>query len=109
MHLQKKGNLCSDGRKKTLCLEIKDGKLSLKNDLPYYHQIQGQLMVTGSTFCELTVWSSSEIHIQRIAPDYAKMATMLHVLSDFYKNRALLYLKFEKKAVMCQIESIRSD
>ena len=52
------------------CLEISDGRLVLKRTHQYYYQIQHQLLVTGTWFCDFVLFSPlCHPHIERIGPD----------------------------------------
>jgi hypothetical protein len=45
------------------------GKLHLKEEHSYYHQVQGQLYVTGKKCCDLIVWTNIDIQVIRIMRD----------------------------------------
>ena len=45
---------------KAFCLEVKDSSLFLKKNHAYYHQIQGQMYLTGRTECHLVIWSPQQ-------------------------------------------------
>ncbi|XP_062585063.1 uncharacterized protein LOC134255349 [Saccostrea cucullata] len=60
--------------------------ISLKKNHNYYAQIQGQLMITGFTFCDLVVYTQKSIFVERIQPDIDFMKTMLSKLSNFMKD-----------------------
>ncbi|KAJ8306827.1 hypothetical protein KUTeg_008811 [Tegillarca granosa] len=68
----------------TFCVELRDGQKCLKDDHIYYYQVQGQLMITGASFCDFVVWTPNDLLIQRILPNVEKMQTMLDKLSTFY-------------------------
>lgn len=48
------------------CLHKTDDKISLKKSHAYYFQVQGQLMITGVTFCDFLVYTQKEIYIERM-------------------------------------------
>ncbi|XP_062601990.1 uncharacterized protein LOC134263634 [Saccostrea cucullata] len=72
------------------CSDIKDfflvdngGSLSLKTTHDYWHQIQGQLYLTGTECCDLAVWTTKDLQIVRIFKDRT-WAPNIYALLDFY-------------------------
>lgn len=58
------------------CSSVKDfflvdnnGSLSLKTTHDYWHQIQGQLYLTGTECCDLVIWTTKDMQIVRIVKD----------------------------------------
>lgn len=51
----------------------------------YYHQIQGQLYLTGRKLCYLIVWIPADFHIQEIARDASWEVHIGELLSFFDK------------------------
>ncbi|KAH3868371.1 hypothetical protein DPMN_031516 [Dreissena polymorpha] len=47
-----------------------DGQLSLKQAHSCWHQIQGQLHITGTNTCDLVVWANKDLQVIRIAKDH---------------------------------------
>jgi YqaJ-like viral recombinase domain len=78
-------------RKFNFCLSMRDEHLSLTPSHDYYYQVQGQLLVTGATFCDFVVYTKRDLHIERIIPDFAFQQTMLIKLANFYLNHAMPY------------------
>ena len=72
----------------TFCLSFKDSRLHLKHNHNYYYQIQGQLHVTGRTWCDFFDWTprDNDYHLERIQynPDFWK--NMYPKLRYFYYN-----------------------
>ncbi|XP_038055353.1 uncharacterized protein LOC119727497 [Patiria miniata] len=66
--------------------------LQLKKTHQYFHQVQGQLMVTGAPFCDFVVFTSKDIHVERIVPDTAVWEAMLSKLALFYKEHVTPFL-----------------
>ncbi|XP_052680929.1 uncharacterized protein LOC128161649 [Crassostrea angulata] len=72
------------------CSSVKDfflvdnnGSLSLKTTHDYWHQIQGQLHLTGTECCDLVIWTTKDMQIVRIVKD--KMwAPNISAMIDFY-------------------------
>ena len=69
-------------------------ELSLKKTHPYYAQVQGQLMVTGCSFCDFVVFCPKErdLFVQRIVPDMDFTKDLLSELASFFKSYAQPYL-----------------
>lgn len=60
-----------------------NGSLSLKTTHDYWHQIQGQLYLTGTECCDLVIWTTKDMQIVRIVKD--KMwAPNISAMIDFY-------------------------
>ncbi|VDI37396.1 Hypothetical predicted protein [Mytilus galloprovincialis] len=53
------------------CLELSENGPRLKINHDYFIQAEGQLLVTGSQFCDFVVYTKKDIHIERIYPDKA--------------------------------------
>lgn len=75
-------NACTD--LPDFCLEIKDGVKSLKKTHNYFYQVQGQLLITGVTFCDFVVFTKKDLFIQRIEPDVKFMSSMVEKLHSFF-------------------------
>lgn len=75
------------------CLQADaSGNLSLKEDHPYYYQVQAQLHVTQTAYCDFVVWADNKFdttHIQRIVPDNAFLDSVLPKIDIFYLNGIL--------------------
>ena len=50
-------------------LKNSDGTLKLKHDHSYYYQCQMQIFSTRRAFCDFVVWSSNELHVERLTLD----------------------------------------
>ena len=71
---------CSDP---TFCCHLSGSKISLKRDHSYFYQIQGQLGVSGLSWCDFLVWTGpGRIAVERI-----------HFDEDFWKDTVLKPLK----------------
>uniref|UniRef100_A0A8C5EMQ3 YqaJ viral recombinase domain-containing protein n=1 Tax=Gouania willdenowi TaxID=441366 RepID=A0A8C5EMQ3_GOUWI len=64
---------------RNFCLYVVDGQVHLKKNHQYYTQVQTQLFVTESSYCDFVVWTLMDTVILRIAPDTAfwKKTTLL--------------------------------
>ena len=81
---------CSDIPK--FYLKHSENGIALDRNHNYYAQVQGQLMITGSKFCEFVVYTQKDLHIERITPDIPFMSIMLEKLANFYQCYGLPYL-----------------
>lgn len=61
-----------------------DGILQLKSTNSHYWQIQGEMMVTGTEWCDLLVFSREDMLVQRIYRDDATINVMKRKLDDFF-------------------------
>lgn len=65
-------------------LICKDGVLQLKKSHSHYWNMQGEMMVTGTSWCDLLVFSEEDILVQRIYRDKDIIKVMKKKLDDFY-------------------------
>ncbi|XP_037619751.1 uncharacterized protein LOC119484743 isoform X2 [Sebastes umbrosus] len=65
-------------------LFCRDGVLQLKRTHKHYWHIQGEMMVTGTEWCDLLVFSREDILVQRIYRDTAIIKVMKKKLDDFF-------------------------
>lgn len=61
---------CQDPK---FCCRLEDGEAVLKTEHAYYYQVQGQMAVTGHSWCDFAIWTEGSqpmeprhIHVQRI-------------------------------------------
>jgi len=57
--------------------------LMLKQTHDYWHQIQGELYLTGTNCCDLIVWTPKDMQIIRIVKDDS-WAMNIPIMIDFY-------------------------
>ncbi|XP_052764770.1 uncharacterized protein LOC128206399 [Mya arenaria] len=69
-----------------------DGRMCLKRSHDYWHQIQGQLHITGTQCCDLVVWTTKDMQIVRILKDNSWAINMSSMI-DFYMLTFLPSLK----------------
>ena len=68
------------------CLEQKsDGKYQLKRDHRYYYQCQLQIFVTKRSFCDFVVWTTDELHVERLTLDDTLITSALPSAESFFK------------------------
>ncbi|XP_030585751.1 uncharacterized protein LOC115780613 [Archocentrus centrarchus] len=65
-------------------LICRDGVLQLKKDHSYYWHIQGEMMVTGTSWCDLLVFSRENMLVQRIYRDTVIINIMKKKLEEFF-------------------------
>ena len=61
-------------------------QLELKENHPYYAQVQGQMGVTQRRWCDFIVYTEKGLSIQRIYFDETFWGDLLKKLEDFYDN-----------------------
>ena len=61
-----KGAISSDT---AFCLTIVDGSIALREDHPYYSQVQAQIFLTKSAYCDFAVWTTVDLAIVRVFPN----------------------------------------
>ena len=66
------------------CLINAGDSFKLDRTHPYYYQIQGQLMITGTAFCDFVVYTRKDLHVERIKPDIVLMNYLLSNLCEIY-------------------------
>ncbi|KAK2862352.1 hypothetical protein Q5P01_001885 [Channa striata] len=65
-------------------LVCRKGALQVKTNHSYYWHIQGEMMVTGTSWCDLLVFSRQDLLVQRIYRDSATINFMKKKLHDFF-------------------------
>ena len=56
----------------------------MKEDHPYYAQVQGQMAVTGARWCDFIVYTSKGIYVQRILFDPVFWTGLKQKLLSYY-------------------------
>lgn len=65
-------------------LTCKDGVLLLKRAHRHYWQIQGEMMVTGTSWCDLVLYSRGDMLVQRIYRDEAIIKLIKKKMEEFF-------------------------
>ncbi|XP_077058645.1 uncharacterized protein LOC143711198 [Siphateles boraxobius] len=78
---------CTDDS--NFCLQLTDGKLILKKTHKYYSQVQTQIFVTRSGFCDFVVWTQRDCAVVRILPDVEFWTTLLTKAQEFFLKVSL--------------------
>lgn len=69
----------------SFCKINQTGEISLKQNHPYYFQIQGQLAITRRRWCDFVVWTLKKpLSVERIVCDPDLWEIMLAKLNKFY-------------------------
>ena len=67
----------------------KNGNYSLKNTHQHYHQIQGQMYLTGRKFCTIVYWIPAHMLYFDVPFDKTWSETNIQKLMNFYKTEFL--------------------
>ena len=66
-----------------------DDSFHLKSTYMYYHQIQGQMGITGLKWCDLIIYCEDDIHVERIKFDSDFFQKIKDKVDVFYFNYSL--------------------
>ena len=66
-------------------LELVDGKHHLKKTHAYYHQVQAQMKLCKTLYCDFVVWSERDKTIERILPDQEFIGSAMNKSMEFFK------------------------
>lgn len=80
----------------SFCCEAVSGHCKLERDHAYFAQVQGQMGVTGASWCDFILYTKKGISVERIVfePDY--WAELGQKLSSYYLTH---FIKHASKAV----------
>ena len=59
---------CAAGQNK-FCLISNGDSLTLDKNHEYHYQVQAQIFICDIEYCDFVVWTTKDVHIQRILPD----------------------------------------
>ena len=71
------------------CSELVEGKLRLKETHIYHYQIQGQMAITGKSWCDLYIWTLKGSSVQRIFFDKHFWKMVLQKINNFYLSHVI--------------------
>nr|CAI5827397.1 unnamed protein product [Callosobruchus analis] len=92
-YLLKELSLVEFAQQKTSCLgKTENEEFYLKQDHGYYYQVQMQMAILGTTFCDFMIWSPREFFLQRIFFD-----------EDFWRSESAKALQFHKMVVLREL------
>jgi len=80
---------CSDS--KFFMEKLSDNECRLKEDHQYYAQVQGQMAITGTRWCDFIVYTSKGLYVQRIPFNYVYWEKLVRGLTSYYFNH---FIKF---------------
>ena len=68
------------------CCSMVNGKIQLKKNYGYYHQVQLQLYVTSDLckWCDFCVYTTKDVAVERLYPDQEWISNVLPKLEDYY-------------------------
>ena len=80
-------DVASSNESGNFMLFVKNNKLHLRESHPTYYQIQCQLALTGSNFCDLIVYTFRSIAIIRVTFDAQFWAKIIDIIGPrFFQN-----------------------
>ena len=68
-----------------------DGNPKLKENSEYHYQVQGQMALTGASWCDFVVMTKKSISIERIRFNVAIWDVMCQIINNFYFSHYLKY------------------
>ena len=77
---------------KTFHFELRDDFPSLKKNHKYYYQVQGQLGITGTTWCDFVTYTLAGMCIERIYFDEDFFTAMLLKLESFFFQHCVKHI-----------------
>ena len=85
--------------------ETSDTECKLKEDHPYYAQVQGQMAVTGAKWCDFIVYTSKGIYVKRIPFDPVFWAGLEQKLLSYYFDHFIEFASAKFWQGSCQVSS----
>lgn len=77
---------------KNFCLQQNDTGVNLTQNHAYYYQVQMQLFITGTDYCDFIIWTPKDIYIERIVPD-----------NDFWDNAVTKATLFFNRCILPEL------
>ncbi|KAK7495255.1 hypothetical protein BaRGS_00013437, partial [Batillaria attramentaria] len=74
---------------KTFCLQFDQGKFTMKKNHRFYAQVQCQIFVTNTEFCDFVVWTEKDLCIVRVEPDPEFFSAQRERAKIFFEKVAL--------------------
>ena len=68
----------------SVCLEQSTDRLKRKRNHAYWYQVQLQLAISEFTHADFVVWTTQDMHIERIEGDHLFFESQLKVANEFY-------------------------
>ena len=82
-----------------------DAECKLKEDHPYYAQVQGQIAVTGARWCDFIVYTSKGPYVQRIPFDPTFWRDLKQKLLSYYFTHFIKFASAKMHDGNCQVVS----
>ena len=83
-------------------LEDNCGSVRLSPKHNYYHQVQGQMLISECLYCDFICWTPVGIHIERISFDDEMASEMVVKLNEFFIDVIL-------PSILCGSSSVHSE
>ena len=97
---------CSDP--KFFMEKTTDTECKLKEDHPYYAQVQGQMAATGARWCDFIVYTSKGLYVQRIPFDPMFWRNLKQKLLSYYFTQFIKFASAKMHDGKCQVVSADS-
>ena len=68
----------------TMEMKIQNGELKLKRSHAYYWQVQGQILLTGCSWCDFVICAQEDVLVERIYKDLQVSKTIREKVDHFY-------------------------
>ena len=81
----KEQSLTEAARQPDFCLKGSDGLFALARDHAYYYQIQLQMLLSSSEYCDFVVWTPSCFFVERVVIDNDFLSRELLKVKLFYR------------------------
>ena len=94
---------CSDP--KFFMGKTRDAECKLKEDHPYYAQVQGQMAVTGARWCDFIVYTSKGLYVQRMPFDPTFWRDLKQKLLSYYFTHFIKFASAKMHDGNCQVVS----
>ena len=94
---------CTD--EKFFTKQTGDRECKLKEDHPYYAQVQGQMAVTGAKWCDFIVYTSKGIYVQHIPFDPVFWAGLEQKLLSYYFYHFITFASAKFFQGSCQVNN----
>ena len=88
--------------------KISDTDSKLKEDHPYYAQVQRQMAATGARWCDFITYTSKGLHVQRIPFDPIFWENLKQNLVSYYFTHFIKFACAKLYHGNCQVDSDNS-
>jgi len=88
--------------------KVSDTDCKLKEDHPYYAQVQRQMAATGARWCDFITYPSKGLHVQRIPFDPIFWENLKQNLVSYYFTHFIKFACAKLYRGNCQVDSDNS-